>query len=84
MRNGALFLLKLIERFYAVCLIVYFLTLCKIKVRTFNVKSYVVYLHCSVRGHDIPYCWQVQIMHYKDNITVEVFLPFGDIITVQQ
>lgn len=39
--------------------------------------------NCSVRGHDIPYCWQVQIMHYKDNTTVEVFLPFGDIITVQ-
>lgn len=40
--------------------------------------------NCSVIGHDIPYCWQVQIMNYKDNITVEVFLPFGDIITVQQ
>jgi len=38
----------------------------------------------SARGHDIPYCWQVQIMHYKDNITVKVLLPFGDIINVQQ
>jgi hypothetical protein len=32
--------------------------------------------NCSARGHDIPYCWQVQIMNYKDNITVKVLLPF--------
>lgn len=40
--------------------------------------------NCSVRGHDIPYCSQVQIKHYKEYITVKVLLHFGDIITVQQ
>ena len=40
--------------------------------------------NCSARGHEIPFCWQVQIKHYKDNFTVKVLLPFGDIITVHQ
>jgi hypothetical protein len=65
-------------------LIVYFLTLCKIKVRTFNVESYVVYLQLFSERTWYSLWLAGTDKHYKDNFTVNVLLHFGDIITVHQ